>query len=168
MRLFNSENEHEIKTLHSKELKGANGVFSLDIKRVKGLNLLHIVAGHQKGQVALYEVKGLPKNPGKEKSNLLHMISFRNIKTISDIHSMHVTQCKFYGEFKREVRQINVVSCDLEGTVYLSKFTEQILGYTCSKQCFWRRRLNGPALNISPRFYDFEQCHGGNVGLFNQ
>jgi len=38
-----------------------NAVYSLDIKRAKGSNLINIVSGHHKGQVVLYEVKGLQK-----------------------------------------------------------------------------------------------------------
>jgi WD40 repeat protein len=45
VRLFDSQSEQEYKVLTTNHLKG-NAVTCLDIKRVKGSNLLHIVAGH--------------------------------------------------------------------------------------------------------------------------
>ena len=60
MRLFDQRDESEIKILTTKEMK-QNAVYSIDIKRVKGSNLINVVAGHHKGNVVLYEVKGLPK-----------------------------------------------------------------------------------------------------------
>ena len=60
VRLFDGSDQKEIKSLTTKDLKG-NAVFSLDLKRARANNSIFIVAGHAKGQVALYEVKGLPK-----------------------------------------------------------------------------------------------------------
>jgi len=38
--------------------------------------------------------------------------------------------------------------------VYLSRYFDNVIGYSCNKQCFWRKRLNGPAYVIAPLFYD--------------
>lgn len=83
VRLFDANNETELKVITTKDMKN-NAVTCLDIKRVKGNNLLHIIAGHSKGQVILYEIKGLPKH---DKKKLLNLITFRNLKTISDTHT---------------------------------------------------------------------------------
>ena len=48
IRLFDSKDEVEIKSLAIKEMK-LNAVCSLDIKRTRGENLIHAVAGHSKG-----------------------------------------------------------------------------------------------------------------------
>jgi len=61
------------------------------------------------------------------------MITTKHLKTVSDIHQGQVIQVKFYGEFKKEARYINVVSCDINGTVYLSRYFDNVLGYTCNK-----------------------------------
>jgi hypothetical protein len=119
---------------------------------VKGSNLLHIVAGHAKGQVVLYEVKGLSKF---DKRGLI--VTFRQLKIVTDTHVGQIIQVKFYGDFRRESRSIRVVSCDINGIVYLSRYNENVLGYNCNKQCFWKKRLNGPAYVIAPFFYDFEK-----------
>lgn len=60
VRLFDSQTQVEIRTLFHKDLK-SNPVYSLDIQRPKGQNLLHVVSGHSKGQTVLYEIKGIPK-----------------------------------------------------------------------------------------------------------
>ena len=76
-------------------------------------------------------------------------------------------QVKFFGEFRKDTRFINVVSCDINGTVYLSRYSDNVLGYTCNKQCFWRKRLNGPAYVVSPLFYDFDKFFDNQIGTFN-
>ena len=85
VRLFDQRDEAEIKVLTTKDLK-QNAVYSLDIKRVKGSNLLYVIAGHAKGHIALYEIKGLPKFASGQNSNLLNNITFKHLKTISDVH----------------------------------------------------------------------------------
>ena len=77
-------------------------------------------------------------------------------------------QVKFFGEFRKDTKFINVVSCDINGTVYLSRYNDNVLGYTCNKQCFWRKRLNGPAYVISPLFYDFDKYFDNQIGTFNK
>ena len=59
------------------------------MKRVKGSNLLHVVSGHAKGQVVLYELRGLPKfqSPGLQSN-----VYVKHIKTVSDIHEGPVVQ----------------------------------------------------------------------------
>ena len=82
IKLFDSNTEQELKSIGSKDMKN-NAVTCLDLKRVRGPNLLHVVAGHAKGQVVLYEVKGLQLQDTKK---LLNMITFRTLKTVSDTH----------------------------------------------------------------------------------
>lgn len=48
VRLFDAHTESELKIITTKEVKGC-AVTCLDIKRVKGDNLLHVIAGHAKG-----------------------------------------------------------------------------------------------------------------------
>jgi len=60
IRLYDSKDESQIKAIGVKEMK-QNAVTCLDIKRVKGSQTLFLVAGHAKGQVCLYEVKGLSR-----------------------------------------------------------------------------------------------------------
>ena len=48
IRLFDSKDEVEIKSLSIKEMK-LNAVCSLDLKRTRGENIIHAVAGHSKG-----------------------------------------------------------------------------------------------------------------------
>lgn len=149
VRLFDANSENELKIITTKEVKGC-AVTCVDIKRVRGDNLLHVVAGHAKGQVVLYEVKGLPR---QETKKLLNLITFRTLKTVTDTHIGQMIQVKFYGDFGSSSRNINVASCDIHGTVYLSKYFDNVIGYACTQRCFWRKRLNGPAYIISPLFY---------------
>jgi hypothetical protein len=102
VRLFESHQENELKILTAKGLLG-NNVTCLDIRRAKGDNLLHVVAGHAKGQVVLYEVKGLPKF---EKKKLINMITFKVLKIVSDTHNGQVIQAKFYGDLKSDQKNI--------------------------------------------------------------
>ena len=97
VRLFDSNHEQELKVIIAKDVKNV-AVTCLDLKRVKGSNLLHVVAGYAKSQVALYEVKGLPKF---ERKTLMNVISFRHLKTVSDTHMGQIIQVKFYGDFKQ-------------------------------------------------------------------
>lgn len=57
VRLFD-QSEQEIKTLIDKTIKG-NPVTCLDIKRLEKNSNLFVVSGHSKGQIAIYEIKGL-------------------------------------------------------------------------------------------------------------
>ena len=59
-------------------------VYSLDVKRPKGANLLYVVTGQSKGQVCLYEVRGLPRH------GTMGAVSYKHIKTISDVHDTPV------------------------------------------------------------------------------
>ena len=51
------QHEREIKLLQAKEVK-AVPVMSLDLIRMREASI-YILAGHQKGQIVLYEIKGL-------------------------------------------------------------------------------------------------------------
>lgn len=149
VRLFDTHSENELKIITTKEVKG-NAVTCLDIKRVKGDHLLHIIAGHAKGQVVLYEVKGLPKT---EQKKLLNLVTFRCLKIVADAHIGQMIQVKFYGDFRSDSKNVNVASCDIHGTVYLLKYFDNVIGHACTQRCFWRKRLNGPSYIISPLFY---------------
>jgi hypothetical protein len=65
---------------------------SLDMIRMREASIF-IVAGHQKGQVALYEIKGLRAH--KEPVGL---ITSKHLKTINDIHEHPVISIKFFGD----------------------------------------------------------------------
>ena len=57
-------------------------VMCLDMKRSRNNNLF-VISGHTKGQMSLYEVKGL-----KAYSEVnMTLVSSKHHKTISDIHS---------------------------------------------------------------------------------
>ena len=55
-------------------------------------------------------------------------ITTKHMKTVSDIHSCSVISIKFFGEVGPTSKKISVVSCDLEGVVYLSHFRESMIG----------------------------------------
>ena len=82
------------------------------------------------------------------------MITFRTLKTVSDVHQGQIVQVKFYGDFSQNAKNVQAVSCDVHGVVYLLRYFDNILTYNCNKQCFWKSRLNGPAYVISPLFFD--------------
>ena len=50
--------EQEITVLHDKKIKGV-AVTCLDIKRIGPLKHIYVIAGHMKGQMALYKLEGL-------------------------------------------------------------------------------------------------------------
>ena len=79
------------------------------------------------------------------------------MKILTDVSEGQIVQVKFYGEFKKDQKYVQIITCDLTGIVYLVKFSENVLGTTCNKQCFWKKKLNGPAFNIAPLFYDFDK-----------
>jgi hypothetical protein len=78
----------------------------VDIKRVKGQSSLSVVAGHSKGQLVLYEVKGLARYQQSTGTGLLSTIQSRHIKTIGDVHAGPVVQVKFFGEFARDKKVV--------------------------------------------------------------
>lgn len=69
----------------------------LDMKRVKGSQTLFLVAGHAKGQLCLFEIKGLPKYQQQPTTRtratsiigkinpVSNPISFKCLKTVSDL-----------------------------------------------------------------------------------
>ena len=73
----------------------------------------------------------------------------KHLKTVTDIHDCPVVSIKFFGDLSFTQKRICVVSCDLEGVVYLSYFTDGIISYQCVKQCFMRKRV-GPTFSIAP------------------
>ncbi len=77
--------------LQEKSLKGIP-VISLDIVRMREA-CIYIVAGHQKGQIALYEVKGL-----KKYQEPVGIITSKHLKSITDIHEHPVVAIKFFGD----------------------------------------------------------------------
>lgn len=112
VRLFD-HGEQEIKTLIDKTVKN-NAVTCLDIKRIDKNNNIFVVSGHQKGAIAIYEIKGvLMKSSAKigeqtegavawyqeKKDNLFGNVSFKHHKTIEDLHKTTVVSIKFVGDF---------------------------------------------------------------------
>lgn len=97
---------------------------------------------------------------------MLQLVSFKHLRTVADTHKGQVVQVKFYGEFKKENSAVQVVSCDINGTVYLSKYVPGVLGYSCQRQCLWRERLKGAAFSICPLFFDFSEDTEGHLGIY--
>jgi WD40 repeat protein len=106
--------ERELKVLMDKNVKGS-ACLSVDIKRMKGNNIF-VATGHAKGQVSLYELKGLHQN--QEYGS----ISGKHHKTIADVHQTSVIAVKFFGEIGDQVPLLSAASCDLDGVVYLLYF----------------------------------------------
>ena len=79
------------------------------------------------------------------------------MKVLNDVSEGQMVQVKFYGEFKKDQKYIHIITCDLSGMVYLCKYSENVLGTTCNKQCFWKKKLNGAAFIVAPLFYDFDK-----------
>jgi len=158
VRIFD-HNEREIKTLVDKQVK-SQAVTSLDIKRLKENRNIYVVSGHAKGHIVLYEIKGLLvdrlgyKEVMKDvRDELLGNISFKHCKTIDDIHKTTVLQVKFVGDFRRDLQ---VISCDLNGIVYLTGFEEGLFSFNARKECLMKKRLNSvyslaPLVNVSLR-----------------
>ena len=92
----------------------------------------------------LYEIKGVRE--GEEVSGL---VTSKHLKSVTDIHEGPVVSIKFFGDLSFNQKKISIVSCDLEGIVYLSYFSEALIGYQCVKQCFMRKRV-GPTFTIAP------------------
>jgi hypothetical protein len=68
---------------------------------------------------------------------------------VTDIHEHPVISIKFFGDLSYTQKKISVVSCDLDGVIYLSYYKEGLIGYQCVKQCFMKKRL-GPTFSIAP------------------
>ena len=54
---------------------------------------IFVVAGHQKGQVSLYEVKGL-----RADGEIVGQIVTKHLKTVTDVHEAPVVAIKFFGD----------------------------------------------------------------------
>ena len=70
--------EREVKLLQDKSVKSVP-VLSLDLIRTSPTQIF-VVAGHQKGQLALYELKGIRE---EESSS----VGFKHHKTVGDVHA---------------------------------------------------------------------------------
>jgi len=68
---------------------------------------------------------------------------------VTDCHEAPIISIKFCGDLSYTQKRISAVSCDLEGIVYLTYFSEGMLSYQCVKQCFMKRRV-GPTFSIAP------------------
>jgi hypothetical protein len=78
VRVFD-QHERELKLLQDKSVKGVP-VISMDMIRMRDTSIF-IVVGHQKGQVVLYEIKGL-----RAYQEPIGIITSKHLKTINDIH----------------------------------------------------------------------------------
>ena len=82
----------------------------LDIRRIGPDKNIYIVSGHLKGQIALYEIKGLLEQEEflkrqntnnafiKASDNIFGNVSFKHCKTIDDIHDTTIASVKFVGD----------------------------------------------------------------------
>lgn len=68
---------------------------------------------------------------------------------MTDVHESPIVSIKFFGDLSFNQKKISVVSCDLDGVVYLTYYSEGILSYQCVKQCFMKKRV-GPTFSIAP------------------
>jgi hypothetical protein len=92
VKLYDSS-ETELKVLSDKSVRGSP-VTCLDIKRVDKSQNIFVVCGNQKGQIALYEVKGLvqqhielmSQSEGKKEVNSNANCEFKHRKTVDDAH----------------------------------------------------------------------------------
>jgi hypothetical protein len=76
-------------------------------------------------------------------------VTFKHHKTIGDIHHSSVISIKFFGEMGSEATTISIVSCDIDGIVYICHFNEGILSFNVNKQCLTKKKI-GAAFSISP------------------
>jgi hypothetical protein len=156
VRLFD-QNEQEIKTLMDKSTK-QNAVTCLDFKRIGPQKHIYVASGHIKGQVALYEIKGLLQQEELQarqnqvdaftalEKDIFGNVSFKHKKTVDDIHATTVVSIKFVGDFRNE---LSVISSDLRGVVYMSTFDCGRLFCSVNKKCLWTKRL-GAAYSLAP------------------
>ena len=87
----------------------------MDFKRIGPHKHIYVVAGHIKGQVALYEIKGLLQQEELQarqnqvdaftalEKDLFGNVSFKHKKTVDDIHATTVVSIKFVGDFRNRM-----------------------------------------------------------------
>lgn len=72
-----------------------NAVTCIDIKRIVSTGNIYVVSGHNKGQVAIYEIKGLLTQQQLNErqsaqqdflTNIFGNVSFAHKKTLEDLH----------------------------------------------------------------------------------
>ena len=158
VRLFDNS-EQEIKVLSDKSVKG-HAVTCLDMKRIGDKKDIFVAAGHAKGQISMYIIKGLfqqaeflarqnsNSNVYKLQDNLFGNVQAKHCKTIDDISKSTIVTIKFVGEFN-SIKDINVLTSDLQGAVFLSTFSDGIFTFSCNKVCIMRNRL-GPSYSLAP------------------
>ena len=63
---------------------------------------IYVVTGHQKGQISLYEVKGLRSATDVQGG----IITSKHLKTVSDVHDAPVIAIKFFGDLSYTQKKI--------------------------------------------------------------
>lgn len=142
VRLFDTS-EQEIKVLSDKSVAG-HAVTCLDMKRIGEKKEIFVVAGHAKGQVSIYIIRGLfqqaeflARQSSTAASKLLQDNLFGNVtakhrKTIDDIHQQTVVSVKFVGDFSNS-KDFHVLTSDLQGIVYFLTFSDGALVFSVFK-----------------------------------
>jgi hypothetical protein len=74
--------------------------------------------------VVLYEITGL-----LERGEILPTAAAKHLKTMSDLHLAPVIAVKFFGDLSYSQKKISIVSCDLDGVVYLTYYQAAMIGY---------------------------------------
>ena len=130
------------------------------MKRFGDKKDIFVVAGHAKGQISIYIIKGLfqqaeflarqnsTSNVYKLQDNLFGNVQAKHCKTIDDISKTTIVSIKFVGEFST-VKEINVLTSDLQGVVYLCTFSDGLITFGCNKTCIMRQRI-GPSYSLAP------------------
>lgn len=155
VRIFD-HSEQEIKVLTDKSVKG-NAVTCLDIKRIGEKKDIYVCAGHAKGHVSIYIVKGLfqqaqffaRQTSVSRNMSLLNQsgnVQSKHCKTTDDIHKTAVVNIKFVGDFTKDIM---VVSGDLSGCVYMQIFKDGLIIFSVVKQVIMRNRL-GASYSLAP------------------
>lgn len=142
VRLFDTS-EQEIKVLSDKSVAG-HAVTCLDMKRIGEKKEIFVVAGHAKGQVSIYIIRGLfqqaeflARQSSTAASKLLQDNLFGNVtakhrKTVDDIHQQTVVSVKFVGDFSNS-KDFHVLTSDLQGIVYFLTFSDGALVFSVFK-----------------------------------
>jgi len=143
--------------LQDKKIK-ASPITCLDIQRLGVGKHIYVAAGHLKGQVVLYKVEGLLEQSAfiarqktgnfliRAQDNIFGNLSVKHCKTISDKHETTISCLKFVGDF---TEQVQIISGDIKGHVYMSDFKEVFMGCKVTVTCLMQSRL-GATFSLAP------------------
>ena len=93
--------------------------------------------------------------PGFKSSGKDQAVSVKHHKTINDVHGATLVSVKFSGDLMNS-KVFHIVSCDVNGLVYLTTFTDKLLSLSTFKFCLVKHRM-GTVYSLAPHL----------VGAFN-